>query len=220
MTGIVHAAGGGPVISELTGLTLGSISGPSHTLSADTGGPDSNKHVLAIAHFAGVDIGSATIDGVSASILRQDVWDPGTNNLRVAIFGAKITSPNATLNIGVVGNAGNIQISNIGVYRVRNLLSLTPVAVDGGATATSGDVVGLTKNVDVLQGGLVLAGVKGFNTNAASWVSGVTGDYGPTGAIGVAGGSHHVTADETARAVRYERSSLAIYFAMSVVSLR
>ncbi|MBX3583554.1 MAG: hypothetical protein KF810_16840 [Rhizobiaceae bacterium] len=224
MTRINILDGGGPVdvewidvINNATGLAS------SHSFSVDTGSGVSNKTVILAVHYraaasTNARIGSATIDGVSASILRQDALDAGTEFSEdncIAFLGAKVSSGDASLPIVINATGGNIGIVYTGSYKVRNLLSLTPVDVGGGATGITGTIDGITRNVDCLEGGVVFGGVG--KTNPGTFTQGVTDDYNTDG---VSAGHYLVTADELNRAVRYQRTSVTIYVAMSVVSLR
>lgn len=224
MTRINILDGGGPVIADLTDNKTAGLSS-SHSISVNSGAPVSNKHVLCVVSYqANINttarLNAATIGGNSASILRHDALETSSAvNIDpcVAIIGAPVSSANPTLSIGLTSTGGTIAIARLTVYRVRNLLSLTPVAVNGGVTATSGDVASLTRSVDCLKDGLVLAGVSGLNANACTFTAGVTPDFSDYAGAG----HHHVTANETGRNVTFARTtSSAIYFALSVVSLR
>lgn len=213
---------GGPVIVTLTGSTYSSASASSHSISVATGPMFERKHVVCIVHYeasGGPSISSATLGGTSAPIMRQDRWDPTSINFGVAILGLRVTSSAASQTLAL-SCSGSTIINNVGVYAVKNLRSITPVSTDGGATALSGSIPSYTRTVSVTKGGVVFAGIKGFNANPYTFTAGVTEDYNNPSEQGV-GGHSLIAGDNASYNVTYTRDGApSNYFPMSVVSLR
>jgi hypothetical protein len=182
-----------------------------HTLTAVPFGAEAGtRTIFIIVHVqasaaADAVLSSATVAGVTASIIASSVDTVASPVYTLKTYLLAAVLPTGTSGTVVLTFPNNVWVY-LGIYRVVNLLSMTPVdtAIDTAVNVTTKSI-----QLDVRKNGILLASGQLYSKKSVNITAGATQDYSTnwyTDRYGQ-GGSLAVAADETNRTVTFTRSS-------------
>ncbi|RWA81494.1 MAG: hypothetical protein EOQ31_31615 [Mesorhizobium sp.] len=199
-----------------------------HTLTAVPFGTEaSDRKIFLIVHVqASVEsqavLSSATIGGVTASVVASSVITSVSPVYTLKTYLLVASVPTGTSGTVVLTFPNNVWVY-LGVYRVVNLLSVTPV---DSVISTADHVTTKSIQVDVVKKGILLASGQFYSKKSVNLTAGVTQDYSTSWYADRygQGGSLAVAADQANRTVTFTRSTtsdgLVMIGAVLAVSFR
>lgn len=147
-------------------------------------------------------IASATIGGVSASVLVTQSGAGGTYNFGVAILAAVVPS-GATAAVAVTFTGTNVNFVQIASFRGLNISSLTPVDTDGTLQAAGVR----TLSIDTVTDGILIAANFHNGTSTITW-GGVTSRFAyAVSTFYTQGASNNVALGENGKALTLTRTA-------------
>lgn len=159
-------------IDFLTSATPGSVQ-LFEDLDFDVGGG-----ILVAVHWLSSNprtLSSATIDGVSATEVATATGDVGGGTVGVSLIAANL--PAGGIGDVSVTFSGSVDNCEIGAYRLRNFVSLTPSSTPGELGWNSSAPNTRSTSADVLAGGLYLVASSVFHSGGTTVLSGVINSY-------------------------------------------
>jgi hypothetical protein len=201
----------GPAIASYIGGKVGPASAAS-TYSITAVPLGSGGLVVIAVHYIGYAdsavIGSATIAGVSATILQQTAAPYSSSAFKngVALIAARVPA-GVTSGTVVLNFAASMGTAYVGVYRVGGLRGDVPTAKTGAVVQT-GTAASISLNVNA--DGILIGAAAVYSRRAVSLTAGVAGDY---NAISygtdyrAVGGNYGAVADEVGRTITLTRGT-------------
>ncbi|AWC25357.1 hypothetical protein CO731_04852 [Aminobacter sp. MSH1] len=177
---------GGPLTFTYLGTTTSANTGSSSiTASFDLGTTHANRSIVVVPHWAGgvnvANLTSGTINGETAAVRGSEALSDGVaQHVGVGIMDALV--PTGGVSNIVMGFSGTVVTVRIDVYMTTQSYSVAQYLDAGFATAVSPLLLGV--DIDVSEGGTVIAGMSSSqDNNNVTWV-GVTEQNDQNGGVG------------------------------------